>query len=157
MKWYFGVRSPAEGAVVRVAEGWEVPKPPVFEVLPELPGRQDLMNHSPTGLEWGYGGSGPAQAALAMLADATGDDAYALAMYQTFKEQVVGRLPASTRLQEHEGPEPLESLEWFMPALYVEAWAQHHPADRTRIEYIRETLAWKRESATKPQTLEDGA
>ena len=27
--------------------------------------RFDLWNHSPTGFEWGYGGSGPAQLALA--------------------------------------------------------------------------------------------
>jgi len=27
--------------------------------------RLDLYNHSPTGFEWGYGGSGPAQLALA--------------------------------------------------------------------------------------------
>ena len=27
--------------------------------------RLDLFNHSPTGFEWGYGGSGPAQTALA--------------------------------------------------------------------------------------------
>ena len=32
--------------------------------------RLDLANHSPTGFEWGYGGSGPAQLALALLADA---------------------------------------------------------------------------------------
>lgn len=30
--------------------------------------RRDLHNHSPTGFNWGYGGSGPAQAALAILA-----------------------------------------------------------------------------------------
>ena len=30
--------------------------------------RLDLVNHSPTGFEWGYGGSGPAQLAVAMLA-----------------------------------------------------------------------------------------
>jgi hypothetical protein len=30
--------------------------------------RLDLFNHSPTGFEWGYGGSGPAQLALAILA-----------------------------------------------------------------------------------------
>lgn len=29
--------------------------------------RLDLFNHSPTGFEWGYGGSGPAQLALAIL------------------------------------------------------------------------------------------
>lgn len=31
--------------------------------------RTDLFNHSPNGFEWGYGGSGPAQLALAILAD----------------------------------------------------------------------------------------
>src|SRR5262245_4369364 len=34
-----------------------------------LPPRLELANHSPTGFEWGYGGSGPAQLALAMVAD----------------------------------------------------------------------------------------
>lgn len=31
--------------------------------------RSDLVNHSPSGFNWGYGGSGPAQLALAILAD----------------------------------------------------------------------------------------
>jgi len=35
-----------------------------------LPVRLDLYNHSPDGFEWGYQGSGPAQLALAILADA---------------------------------------------------------------------------------------
>jgi len=34
-----------------------------------LPPRLDLWNHSPAGFEFGYGGSGPAQLALAILAD----------------------------------------------------------------------------------------
>ncbi len=33
-----------------------------------LPLRLDLYNHSPTGFEWAYNGSGPAQLALAILA-----------------------------------------------------------------------------------------
>lgn len=39
-----------------------------------LPPRLDLFNHSPAGFEWGYGGSGPAQLALAILADALAND-----------------------------------------------------------------------------------
>ena len=35
----------------------------------ELNPRLDLANHSPSGFEWGYGGSGPSQTALAILAD----------------------------------------------------------------------------------------
>lgn len=55
--------------------------------------RLDLWNHSPTGLEWGYGGSGPAQLALALLADALDDTDSAVALYQWFKHDVVSRLP----------------------------------------------------------------
>jgi hypothetical protein len=54
-----------------------------------LPPRLDLRNHSPTGFEWGYAGSGPAQLALALLADATGDDELALKHYQTFKHRII--------------------------------------------------------------------
>jgi hypothetical protein len=35
----------------------------------QLPPRHDLCNHSPDGFEFGYAGSGPAQLALALLAD----------------------------------------------------------------------------------------
>jgi len=44
-----------------------------------------LRNHSPTGFEWGYGGSGPAQLALALVYDATGNRDRALVAYQWFK------------------------------------------------------------------------
>jgi len=55
--------------------------------------RLDLVNHSPTGFEWGYLGSGPAQLALAMLAHHLGDDQQALELYQDFKVIVVANLP----------------------------------------------------------------
>lgn len=57
--------------------------------------RLDLADHSPTDFEWGYEGSGPAQLALALLADALGDENRALALYPAFKEEVVAALPAS--------------------------------------------------------------
>ena len=57
--------------------------------------RHDLKFHSPTGFEWGYGGSGPAQLALAILADHLGDDERALDLYQEFKFKVVAALPYS--------------------------------------------------------------
>lgn len=50
---------------------------------------QKLYNHSPDGFQWGYGGSGPAQLALALLLDATTDPDTALAFYQNFKWQKV--------------------------------------------------------------------
>lgn len=54
--------------------------------------RLDLQNHSPTGFEWGYGGSGSAQLALAILADHLKDDQRALDLYQRFKWTVVAEL-----------------------------------------------------------------
>ena len=48
-----------------------------------------IFKHSPAGFEWGYLGSGPAQLALAILLDATGDKAVATAFYQKFKTEVV--------------------------------------------------------------------
>jgi uncharacterized protein DUF6166 len=54
--------------------------------------RLDLWNHSPTGFEWGYGGSGPAQLALALLADHLGDDVEAVRLHQEFKRAVVANL-----------------------------------------------------------------
>lgn len=51
--------------------------------------RLDLYNHSPTGIEWGYGGSGPAQLALAILADHLNDDEAAFNLHQRFKWAVV--------------------------------------------------------------------
>jgi hypothetical protein len=50
----------------------------------EIDPRYDLRNHSPDGFQWGYEGSGPAQLALALLADAT-DDSSAQKFYQLFK------------------------------------------------------------------------
>lgn len=59
----------------------------------ELDPRYDLRNHSPDGFSWGYGGSGPAQFALAILAKVTNDDEFALRHYQQFKAEVIAKLP----------------------------------------------------------------
>jgi len=55
--------------------------------------RPDLWNHGPTKFEWGYSGSGPAQLALAILADHCGDDERALNWYHRFKWVVIAELP----------------------------------------------------------------
>ena len=52
----------------------------------------ELANHSPSGFEWGYGGSGPAQLALALLLDYTDNEEVALAEYNAFKIEVVSQL-----------------------------------------------------------------
>lgn len=81
--WVFLGKRHKAGAVVVVREPDGIER--------DLPARLDLRNHSPTGFEWGYGGSGPAQLALAILAYQTGDDELALRLYQRFKEDVVAR------------------------------------------------------------------
>jgi hypothetical protein len=83
MKTYRGERF-ATGCVVTWSDG---------EQGGPLPLRLDLENKSPTGFEWGYGGSGPAQLALALCAHATGDDERAVRVYQSFKWMIVARLP----------------------------------------------------------------
>lgn len=55
----------------------------------DLDPRYDLVRHSPTGYGMAYGGSGPSQLALAICADALGDDRRAVAVYQEFKWRVV--------------------------------------------------------------------
>jgi len=55
----------------------------------------ELADHSPSGFEWGYGGSGPAQLALALLLDYTDDEAFALDHYQGIQNR--GREPAGLR------------------------------------------------------------
>lgn len=61
------------------------------EVTYSLPERQDIRNHSPDGFSWGYGGSGPAQLALAILADYR-DDEFAVRHYQDFKKSVISNI-----------------------------------------------------------------
>lgn len=55
--------------------------------------RLDLESHSPTGLEWGYSGSGPAQCSLALLADYLEDDIRARKLHHAFKWKVISNLP----------------------------------------------------------------
>ena len=53
----------------------------------------DVMNHSPTGFAWGYGGSGPSQLALALCIDALGGDVdRAFNVYQWFKWRIIAHL-----------------------------------------------------------------
>lgn len=72
---------------------------------------QALYNHSPDGFAWGYGGSGPAQLALALLLRLT-TKAFALEHYQDFKSQVIAALPAEDGFK--------------MTTLSVRVWARDH-------------------------------
>jgi len=62
----------------------------------ELDPRHDLASHS-KGFAWGYGGSGPAQLALAILADARGDT-FAITHYQKFKWEAIANYPSDKPL-----------------------------------------------------------
>ena len=53
------------------------------------------VNHSPTGFEWGYLGSGPAQLAFAILLDHFGTPGEALLWYQDFKFLAIANLQAN--------------------------------------------------------------
>lgn len=54
---------------------------------------QVVWNHSPDGFNWGYGGSGPAQLALAILLAAGLEEQRAFALHQAFKWAVIATLP----------------------------------------------------------------
>lgn len=73
--------------------------------LRQLDMRLDLRSHSPTGFEWGYGGSGPSQLALALCAAVVGDRR-AQVIYQDFKRRVI---------------EPIQASEWWMDEVTIRA------------------------------------
>ena len=74
---YAGARGP-DGSVkvVRIRNGVQEPL-------------RHLVHHSPTGFEWGYGGSGPADLARSIIGDVLGSTDPDPAIYQPFKWQFV--------------------------------------------------------------------
>ena len=78
---------------------------------PLLPGRsQKIINHSPDGFNWSYGGSGPAQLALALLLEFT-NEIFAQLHYQSFKWSVIAILPPA---------------DFELAVSDVMAWVEHH-------------------------------
>ena len=67
----------------------------------------EVYNHSPTGFEWGYGGSGPSQLALAIMLEVTDDDRKALNLYYDFKYDVIAGLADN---------------QWTLPLEQIERW-----------------------------------
>jgi hypothetical protein len=53
---------------------------------------QTIVCHSPTGFEWGYGGSGPADLALNVLALFV-DKEYTQTLHQQYKWDVISKVP----------------------------------------------------------------
>lgn len=72
--------------------------------------RFDLKRLSPAGFEWTYEGAGPAQLALALLADHLRDDARALALYEPFMRAVVADLDNSWELTSADIDAALEAI-----------------------------------------------
>lgn len=119
----------------------------------ELPFRLDLSNHSPSGLNWGYGGSGPAQLALALLADFFGDtqagQSMALALYQSFK-----RAPGSVCGRNKDRWEITgEELRTFLGIMIVDD-LEHMSS---KIRSLRDKLAFKLESEILDKLESEGA
>ena len=98
MNHYLGMRGPKGDAVVKL------------NGQPFDPSRsQRVRNHSPSGFEWGYGGSGPAQLALAILLEEVDEDC-ALNLYQDFKWVVIARLDGEWMMDSNSIRSALESL-----------------------------------------------
>ncbi|RQG98305.1 DUF6166 domain-containing protein [Natrarchaeobius oligotrophus] len=102
-----------------VYRGYRDPTAPVGEECTvsvdgePLDSRHDLLSASRSGFEWGYGGSGPAQLAIALLAHAFNDE-IACDHYQRFKRDVVAELP-------EEG--------WTLRAADLDTWYKQVSAD----------------------------
>jgi hypothetical protein len=91
-----------------------------------------LEVHSPDGFAWGYGGSGPADLAVALLADATGDSYLAVVKHQAFKSAVVAGLG-------HPRTEGGEVHGFRLEAAAVLRWVKGNVDDEDR-----EEIAWQR-------------
>jgi len=113
---------------------------------------QRLRNHSPQGFEWSYGGSGPAQLALAILVDFTGDEQLSLTHYQEFKWAIVACLPTGCELWEISA----HQIEEFLSAR-VPGWNNCGPPDSGPAS-INEPLAFanaKSDSHPEPAQMHD--
>lgn len=74
-----------------------------------------IVRHSPDGFSWGYGGSGPSDLALAILADVLGVMP-APATYQQFKFDVIATLDQDSN--------------WTLTERFVRDWHVAHLQDR---------------------------
>ncbi|MFK7966015.1 MAG: DUF6166 domain-containing protein [Burkholderiaceae bacterium] len=95
MKTYTGART-FDGVVVLV------------DGLPLAP-RGDLRTYSLKGYEWGYEGLDPSQLALAILADAAGDEA-ALAFAPAFMTEIVANFDNEWEITEEQVVDALQAL-----------------------------------------------
>ena len=96
---YRGERDP-DGTARLYFWTWENGEDSIYEITPD--DSLSVRNHSPTGFNWGYGGSGPHQLGLAILLHALAfqkaPDKVALSLYHRFVTDVISILPNSWRI-----------------------------------------------------------
>lgn len=102
MSDYHGIRLDNGRCVVTRPDG------SLLELSPSLA----LIRHSPTGFEWGYLGSGPAQLALALLLDYLGNARDAVRWHQAFKHDFVSTW---------------RRAEWVLPVEDLRRWIGSRP------------------------------
>jgi hypothetical protein len=83
-----------------------------------------IVRHSPTGFNWGYGGSGPADLALNILSVFIGQEA-AESLYQAFKWEFIAPMPYQG------GTIPRETiLNWVKEKKDLQVFWREHKNDR---------------------------
>lgn len=80
---------------MKIKGDWKTREVRIDNIMLDQRPSQKLWNHSPDGFNWGYGGSGPAQLALALMLHFTKDEREAQMLYQDFKWDVIAKLPQS--------------------------------------------------------------
>lgn len=90
------------------------------------------MLHSPTGFNWGYGGSGPADLALSLLMDALGAPLLPPTFFQTASSADFDAYPAAaTAWALHQAFKwaliaPLTDDTWTLPLADIRHWIAEH-------------------------------
>ncbi|SMC28371.1 hypothetical protein SAMN02746041_03245 [Desulfacinum hydrothermale DSM 13146] len=131
VEWLHGILPPLDSVVTDYDDVFDLDKKPSFYyplgqfTIPWIPGRDFVMRayngrrffnfshrivkHSPTGMAWGYRGSGPTDCALNILAHVAGNDiAKYPHIYTAFRDRFVAGLP------EAGGKIPLETVVVFL-------------------------------------------
>ena len=98
-----------------------------------------LRNHSPTGFEWDYSGSGPAQTSLAILLDLGASKEDAQKHYQDFKSEFIATQPRHVL---------------HIPMSHVRAWAQERGLTIRVPGRAEDTHRWEQHMA-KPDKQQD--
>lgn len=81
-----------------------------------------VVNHSPDGFEYGYGGSGPAQLALAILCYHTRDNQLAMRLHQDFKKEFIQSLDIE---KDEHAIQPAAIDVWLKSQMERENYADH--------------------------------